>query len=303
LVRRRTPEAVLARVVSLSAGGVTTLSEEQLERISLRSSVTKDAMLREASPASWLGERAYGSLAAGVRHAPVIDPGLRVGATDGSPVASLRLALRLSRHLWAAAPFAAIYDAERPSAFNWFAWAGIPTLSGTREALGGLTLRGFVGAGADARYQSGAHTAFYASASVLGSATWSEHGRSCASKDPLTGACSRQVEADAAPRTWSTQVTLGASRSVYNAVTFSLGMSLAVNVVSGGRIPAAALGSEERGLVLGFGSVQRVGLRTLPLVQVMLNERWGVDLFATGAYVPALSGWVETYLAGLSYEH
>lgn len=90
---------------------------------------------------------------------------------------------------------------------------------------------------------------------------------------------------------------------MYNAVTFSLGMSFAVNVVGDGRISSAPLGSEERQVVLGFGSVQRVGLRTLPLVQVMLNERWGVDLFATGAYVPLLSGWVETYLAGLSYEH
>ncbi|HYQ46868.1 MAG TPA: hypothetical protein VER11_33085 [Polyangiaceae bacterium] len=56
-----------------------------------------------------------------------------------------------------------------------------------------------------------------------------------------------------------------------------------------------------RPLALAFGSVQRAGLRPLPLIQVPLGSGFGVDAYAVGAYLPAKHGWVETYLAGFSY--
>jgi hypothetical protein len=59
--------------------------------------------------------------------------------------------------------------------------------------------------------------------------------------------------------------------------------------------------SGERNLVLAFGSVQRVGLRPLPLIHVPLGLGWGIDAHAVGAYLPAKRGWVETYLLGVSY--
>ena len=70
-----------------------------------------------------------------------------------------------------------------------------------------------------------------------------------------------------------------------------------------GGLRAVPIDSAERNLVVAFGSVQRLGLRTLPLVHVLVGQSWGVDLYAVGAYVPALGGWVETYMAGVSYEN
>jgi hypothetical protein len=54
-------------------------------------------------------------------------------------------------------------------------------------------------------------------------------------------------------------------------------------------------------LVFALGSVQRIGLRPLPLIHVPLGRGWGIDAYASGAYVPAQNGWVETYLLGASY--
>ena len=53
--------------------------------------------------------------------------------------------------------------------------------------------------------------------------------------------------------------------------------------------------------MFALGSVQRSGLRPLPLIHVPLGNGWGVDAYAVGAYVPSLGGWVDTYLAGVSF--
>jgi len=301
LMRRRTPDAVWARVVSLSAGGITNLAETDLERTSLSPSATKDAVLREASPASWAAQRLYASVAGGVRHAPVIDPGLRLGAADGSAVVSLRASARLTRHVWLAAPLAAVFDAESKSSLNWFAWAGVPTLSGADEPGDGITLRSFAAFGADLRYRHSAQHSFNATLAELGGFTWTENGRHCVLGAPT--ACQQYVNHRQSPTSWTTQFTLGISESVPGSVTFNLGGGIGANLLVKGSFSPAAWDSPERNFVVAFGSVQRLGLRTLPLVHVMVTPAWGVDLYAVGAYVPALSGWVETYMAGVSYEN
>ena len=68
-----------------------------------------------------------------------------------------------------------------------------------------------------------------------------------------------------------------------------------------GHFSSAGVGTAERNVVLAFGSVRRSGLRPLPLIHVPLGGGWGADAYAVGAYRPAERGWVETYLAGVSY--
>ncbi|MET0795623.1 MAG: caspase family protein, partial [Polyangiaceae bacterium] len=82
LVRRRTADGVFVRIVSLSAGSATTLAESDLDRSTLAGGRTKDAEHVEVDGASWAGQRFFASLALGVRHAPIIDPGLRAGDAD-----------------------------------------------------------------------------------------------------------------------------------------------------------------------------------------------------------------------------
>jgi len=205
----------------------------------------------------------------------------RLGAADGDAVVALRASVRLVPHLWLSAPLAAVFDAERQGSFNWFAWAGVPTLSGAEEPGHGFTVRGFTAFGADARYRYSAKRSFNATLTELGAFTWNR----------------------SAPTAWATQFTLGLSESVPGSVTFSLGAGVVANLLADGTWSSASAGSVERNLVVAFGSVQRIGLRTLPLIHVLVGESFGIDAYAIGAYVPSQHGWVETYMAGVSYEH
>ncbi|HEX2871686.1 MAG TPA: caspase family protein [Polyangiaceae bacterium] len=284
LVRRRSNDGVLARVVSLSSGGTVHLKESELTPSGMQAGRTKGDAAGGASKNSWLGQRFYASVAAGVRHAPIIDPGLRAGAADGDGVFLLRASVRLARRLWLTAPLALAFDAERETRFNWFLWGGAPVLGVTHADKLGVTLASFVGLGADARLRQSQGLTFNGSLAALGALSWS--------RASFQG-----------PTTWTTQLTLGLSATIPGAASFNVGMGFGLNPLSEGQLGGAAFDSVERNVTLAFGSVQRTGLRPLPLIHVPVTDAWAVDAHAVVAYRPALKGWVETYTAGLSYAH
>jgi hypothetical protein len=305
LVRRRDGDGVWARVVALRAAGVTALAEADLARSPFNPSYRpKDGggepAAGEPSP-SWAGERAFASVAAGVRHAPVIDPGLRLASADGDAAFLLRGGVRVGARLWLAAPAALVFDAERPGAADWFAWAGVPVLGATDDSLSGWVVRGSAGAGADVRGRRGRRT-INASLSELGAFAWAAHGVSCGdgavAPDP---ACAAARDDRHGPTTWTTQLTLGISQALPPSVTLNIGVGVGTDLVVDGRLAGGGLASGERSTVVALGSVQRAGLRPLPLIHIALGNGWGLDAHAVAAYLPSAKGWVETYMAGVSY--
>lgn len=275
LLRRRTQNAVFARITTLSAGSTLVVGEPELERsVTAGRAKGLDGVIEVGN--SWSSQHLFLSASIGVRHAPVIDPGLRLSAPDGDAVALARASVRLTRHLWWSAPLGLVFDAERTSAFNWFVWAGDPVLSISRRNSGDYAVAGFLGAGIDARYTLSERHTLNASLSELTDFELGHH-----SFDTLLS-----------------QLTIGLSETVPDTVTFNLGVGVAANLAT-----AAPADSSERNLTLAFGSAQRAGLRPLPLVHVPLGLGWGIDVHAVGAYLPAKKGWVETYLAGISYVH
>ncbi len=283
LVRRRSPDGVWAHVVALSAGSTLQLKESELKPSGLRSNMTKGGPNLEMPSNSWADQRFFASLSLGVRHAPIIDPGVRAGAADGTGVVLLRASVRLARRFWLSAPLAVVFDAERASALNFFVWGGAPVLSLTDKTGEGFGVRGFTGVGFDARLRHSERLTFNGSLAALGAFTWTADDRR-------------------APTTWTSQLTLGLSAAIPAAVTFNLGAGLSLNPLTAGRFTSGALDSESRNVVIALGSVQRAGLRPLPLIHVPVSEAWSVDAHAVVAYQPALHGWVETYTAGVSYE-
>ena len=172
-------------------------------------------------------------------------------------------------------------------------------MSGTDEPGDGVVLRGFTAFGADLRYRQSARHAFNLSLAELGGFTWTESGRYCSVGVPH--ACQQFADHRQLPTTWATQFTLGLSESVPGSVTFSLGAGVAANLLVDGEFLAGH--AAERNVVFAFGSIQRLGLRTLPLIHVLVTPHLGIDAYAVGAYVRSQGGWVETYMAGMSYEH
>jgi hypothetical protein len=277
LVRRRSGDKVFARLITLSAGRATTLGEAELDRSTVPAGRAKG--LAELGGVSWTGQRGLLSLAIGVRHAPVIDPGLRLSAEDGNGVAIVRASVRLGGGFWWAAPIALVFDAERLSAFNWFAWAGVPVLSGLVPNGESYVVGSILGAGFDARFRQSERHTWNASLSELSAFEWTR----------------------SSPETYATQFTLGISETLPDVVTFNLGVGAVANLLVRGDISSAPVDSIERASALSFGSVQRAGLRPLPLIHVPVGAGWAIDAHAVGAYLPARRGWVETYLAGVSY--
>lgn len=282
LVRRRSNDGVWVRVVTLAPGGVSTLKESQLEPSTLRAGSAKGFAHQAAL--SWSEESFYGNFAAGVRHAPIIDPGLRAGADDGTGVFLLRASGKLARHWWLSAPLSVVFDAERPGAFNFFVWAGAPVLSIARPAPEGWLLSGFVGGGIDARLRQNERRVFNASLAALAAHAWREQAR------------------DTTPKTWTAQVSFGLSESILGSVTFNLGASFAFNPLVDGRFGGSHVEASERNWIFALGSVQRAGLRPLPLIVVPITESLSLGAHVAVAYQPALAGWVETYTGGFSFE-
>jgi hypothetical protein len=293
LVRRRDGDGVWARVVALSGGGVTSLAEADLVRSGFGPGRTKDAGagtgagvdgFAQAEEAPWSEQQASLSVALGVRHAPVIDPGLRLASAEGDAAFMLRASFRIARRLWLAAPLALVMDSQGPGAVDWFFWGGAPVVGGADEAAVGFTVRGFVGAGADLRWRLGQTRALNASVAELGAFRWGQ-----------------AEAARAGPTTWTTQVTMGISQALPPSVKLNLAVGLGSDVLAAGAFAAGGIDAPERHTVLAFGSVQRRGLRPLPLIHVALGGGWGIDAHVVAAYVLPTRTWVETYMAGVSY--
>jgi hypothetical protein len=152
----------------------------------------------------------------------------------------------------------------------------------------GTIVSGLVGAGGDARRWAGAHTTVNASVSALGS----YEATSRAPTAPGGAATRHGLD------TWSVQLSCGMTAFVSDAVSLSLGAAVGHDVFNAGELAPWDRADGRAGLVLGVGSIQRRGLRPLPLVRVHLGDNLTLDGHVAVAYLPATHAVVETYLAG-----
>ena len=292
LVRRYLASETRVKEIDLRPDGTTTVREADLVAVSPGPLAAKSAGERDVSasivPAGALELQA----AAGVRHAPVIDPGLRLGEGGTGRRRHPARQLRHRRRL-------AIHGAARARA-----WCG----RSVRVELGDVGGNADAGPGTDRRCgddRVGARgrrlrspardrrtATFNASVTLLGAYSWTSREPDAAGASPAPGR--RAFD------TWSAQLTGGFTRFVSDAVSLSLGASVGHNLIETGDVAPWAGDDPRGGLVLGIGSIQRRGLRPLPLVRVYLGDRLTVDGHVAVAYLPATSKVVETYLAGVT---
>jgi hypothetical protein len=280
LVRRYGSSETRAKEVELRPDAAVTVREADLPVVSSGPLATKSAAERDVSASILPPGTVELQVAMGVRHAPVIDPGLRVGEGGPGAIGILRASYGIGGGWQLMAPLAVAYGAGDRFAWDWVAWGGLPTLGLGRTDAAGTIVSGLLGAGFDLRRRIGAHTSFNASVAALGAYSWTSRS------------------ADRSLDTWTAQITGGFSRFVSDAVSLSLGASMSTNLVQDGDVAPLPGDDPRAGLVFGVGSIQRRGLRPLPLVRVHLGDRLTLDGHVAIAWLPATDRIVETYLAG-----
>jgi hypothetical protein len=161
----------------------------------------------------------------------------------------------------------------------------------SRSKIGeGVVIQGLLGAGLDARRLVAAKTALNVSVAALGSYAWTSLTPDVAPLSPTRRP----------PETWAAQISAGFTRHVSDVVSLSLGAAASHNFVVFGHVADWDPSYDANALVVGIGSLQRRGLRTLPLVRVHLSDWLTLDGHVAVAYVFASQAIVETYLAGVT---
>ncbi len=281
LVRRQGKGAVWSREVALGREGNASLEEAELVRGRDQVLANKSLTAGETSivaPGSWNVQ-----LALGVRHAPVIDPGVRLTGSDGA-AGLLRITYGFAPRWHLALPLALAYGGGDEYGLEWIPWFGMPVVGVSRTDAQGIMVSSLIGAGVDFRWHEMPRTeSFNISLAAFGAGQWAEQ---------------------AAPRkpfdTWTALSTVGASWDLRGIATFNLGGGVAKTFVQGGIWQPAADLLSQGGLVVAVGSVQRRALRPLPLVRVYLGESWALEGHVTVAYVYRTASVEETYLIGFS---
>jgi hypothetical protein len=295
--RRREGGRTVARIIEVASASAITMREGDLSPV-------EDGHFEEKSVDGYVDSwrvppgRWETQLALGVRHAPVIDPGVRVtGGGDAQLAALLRLAHGFGG-LHVALPLAVALDLGDDRA-SYTPWAGVPVLAISSQAPQGLTWQGVVGAGFDLRLGTGFGQSVNASVSALGSWQWTDAAVSACSSSPSP--CQPPLPSRQPPDSWSVQANLGYSYSIGSAVTFNLGAGAGVDLLFAGHIPTGNWDAPHRGLVVSVGSIQRRGLFGLPLVQVRLSKTLSADAYVAVSYVAPEHGVEDTYLGGVTW--
>ncbi|MDX2021845.1 MAG: caspase family protein, partial [Deltaproteobacteria bacterium] len=247
LVRRQDNGAVWSRDVALGRQGNASVEEGELVRGRDQLLADKSFTAGESTivaPGSWNLQ-----LALGVRHAPVIDPGLRLVASDGA-AGLLRVTYGLAPRWHLALPLALAYGGGQAHGLEWIPWFGMPVVGFSRTEAQGIIVNSLIGAGVDFRWHQVPRVeSFNISLAAFGAGQWAEQA---AARKPFD--------------TWTALSTVGASWDLRGIATFNLGGGVAKTVMQAGLWqPAGELLSQE-GLVVAVGSVQRRALRPLPLV-------------------------------------
>ena len=285
LVRRTVGRAVYLAELGVEGGGVQRLRERDLPRVRPELVASKSVLLAPSAPeldATTVAGGAFEArVAVGVRYRDFGYSGL--GLTAGvdrslalitSPVWGIT-----DRFQWMVGTLGFAGRLGRAGGLEWVPWGGVISL-GLRRSDGGTTFSYGLGAGLDARVGVAA-----AQSVVLGLGAYS---------DGSVGALAHS------PTTWRVRASAGWGITFRRTVTLHLAAALDGNALASGHLPAAAASGPELDLTLRLGSIQALGLRPLPLVQVHLTRWFSLDAYAGLAVKPRDGNLEEFYMLGAS---
>jgi hypothetical protein len=301
LVRRRDPSGIWAREVEVAADSQARLREDQLELVRPSELVAKDAVPRiDTAPVVPPGHLAL-AFNFGVRHARVMDPGLRVTNQAGDIAGILRAAYGFASDWHAVLPLALAHAGRWDDDWQWVIWGGVPVLGAARGGDAGTVVSGAVGAGFDFQRAIGRAGDLTWGLSLLGAFSWRQHPLQTTIVDCIPNVpCPQPEQSWFPPETWTAQLTAGYTHRLAN-VTLNLAVAVAGNVAVSGDWPTVGWRDPSFDPLVAVGALQRPGLLPQPLIRVDVSETMALDVYAAVAYQPATRAITESYLGGASW--
>jgi hypothetical protein len=299
LVRRRDAAGISAREVEIPVNGEARIGEQRLELIRPAVLTSKGGVPRIAAAAVIPPHHWALGFAFGVRHARVMDPGLRVSDESGDLTGILRAIHGLAPGWQAVLPLAVARAGGRPGSWEWVLWGGLPVLGASHDGRTGAIVNGALGSGLDLRRPLGRNGDLDLGLSALGTFRWT--GQSIDGCQDGTDPCVPPLPSRQPPTTWTVQVTVGYTHRLADVVTFNLAVGAAGNAFNDGGLPTFGLREPSLAPVVAVGSLQRRGLLPQPLIRVDLDEHLALDVYAAFSYEIASRTITETYMAGASW--
>jgi hypothetical protein len=99
------------------------------------------------------------------------------------------------------------------------------------------------------------------------------------------------------PDTWRASASVGYTQTLADSVTLHLALEASVNALHEGKVSTRRTDAD---VALAIGSVQTIGLRPVPLVQVHLSDSFALGLDASVQYSFGTRAVSEAYLIGFT---
>lgn len=286
LVRRAVRRVLSAGEIEVAPGSATVVRERELSPVGPLETTGR----KGAAPAGRLlvasstAERGVVELRAGLGIDYSPPSGLGVDSdVQRDPTGMLSGVWGITDRLqWSIGTGAFAYRFGRRGGTEWIPWGGLLRLSLGFSSVESMLVGYGLGAGLNLRrWLTSEHSL------ILGLSATSQGYLS-----PL-----RQVE----PTTWRARFDLGAQLTARRVLTFNLAAGVSTNFVAEGRLPPADAGSPELDLTVHVGSVQSLGLRPLPLVQLHLSRYFTLDAYA-GLGIRVRDGALrDSYMLGFTF--
>lgn len=275
LVRRRLDAETAAREVDVSAGSSVAVDEAQLALVGSERLASKSMARIPAVMTSLPAGNGEVRLWLGVQHDSGAG-GLQLAGSDFAFAAHLAYGFtdRLQLNL-----LTLTYRLGEPTTREWLPWGGITGLFGGYSSIEGGVFGMSLGAGLDLRQPLGPGH-LVAGFSTASSGRWSRLQSS-----PLD--------------TWRVSLDAGFVLTLFDTVSFSLGLAWSQHVLSEGTF--ATWNAQGLQPVLSVGSVVSLAGRSRPLLQVHLTPTFSLDAHVRVGFNFATGRVNDAYLAGFTW--
>lgn len=281
IVQRRSGDQVFAKEVTVEAGSSVRIEEEGLTLVGRSELAVKGALAEPLAIATTVPKGEFElRVETGVIHGD-LGPSIFFGGGQGF-TNSLAVNWGITDRLqWPIGLPTLAYRFGERGEVEWVPWGGISNW-GFAGGSSGSVLLYELATGLDTRLWFGQHRSLNTSLSTF----------SNLATIPLGGGTQQRVS----PDTWAARFSVGYSHTLYQLVTFNLGLAWSQNYVYEGKFP----GRGQDGGLIALGSVQAIGGRQLPLVEVHLARSFSLDGYASVGF--DLHGNVQdSYLGGLTW--